>query len=181
MDRMPISPTAPPAPALSQLKHWLAIRSPDEDAPLAALIAAALEACEAFTGLVPLIAEYEALLPASGAWQRVPARPVHAITGVEAIPAEGAQRVLAGEAYEIELDADGSGRVRLLRQGDAGRIAVRFTAGLAGEWAALPASLAHGIIRHAAALYRQRDAGEDSPAPAPAIAALWRPYRQVRL
>ena len=51
---------------------------------------------------------------------------------------------------------------------------------LPGDWAAVPPALGEGIIRFAAHLYRTRvDAGDTVP-PA-AVAALWRPYRALRL
>ena len=48
------------------------------------------------------------------------------------------------------------------------------------DWAGLPSALAEGIVRFAAWQYRERDGGVDRPPPA-AIAALWRPYRTLRL
>lgn len=49
-----------------------------------------------------------------------------------------------------------------------------------GDWAAVPPSLTEGIIRFAAHLYRTRDESGD-PTPPAAVAALWRPYRALRL
>ena len=48
------------------------------------------------------------------------------------------------------------------------------------DWNALPTALAEGIVRFAAWLYRERDGAVDRPPPA-AVAALWRPYRAMRL
>lgn len=48
------------------------------------------------------------------------------------------------------------------------------------DWNALPTALAEGIVRFAAWLYRERDGAADRPPPA-AVAALWRPYRTMRL
>jgi len=175
--------TAPElAGALGELKAWLAISSSAEDDALTAQLKAALEICEAFTGLMPLEAECEELLPASTAsWQFLVTRPVMAVTLVEGIPADGPRFALAADAHAIELDADGGARVRILRQGAAGRIAVTFTAGLAEEWADLPEALRQGAIRLAAHQYRSRDGEDDSPSPPAAIAALWRPWRRYRL
>lgn len=168
--------------ALGELKAWLAISSSAEDAALTAQLRAALEICEAFTGLLPLETECEELLPATPAsWQMLDTRPVLAITLAEGIPADGPRYALAADAYAIELDADGGARFRLLRQGAAGRIAVTFTAGLAGEWAELPDALRQGAIRLAAHQYRSRDGEDDGASPPAAIAALWRPWRRWRL
>ena len=166
--------------ALDDLKRWLAISSGAEDAALGGLLGAALEACEGFTGLLPLAAECEEVLPARTGWHALATRPVAAITQIEGIPAEGPRFALAVDAYAIDLGAEGSGRVRTIRQGAAGRIAVRFTAGLAPQWSALPESLRHGTIRLAAELHRARDGAQDATPPA-AVAALWRPWRRMRL
>jgi uncharacterized phiE125 gp8 family phage protein len=168
------------AGALADLKQWLAITGAGEDDALTALLGAALDTCEAFTGAMPLAAGCEEVHPAHREWLALAARPVQAIAGIEGIPAEGPRFALAPDAYEIELDADGTGRVRLLRQGAAGRIAVRFDAGLAPGWSALPESLRHGVIRLAAELHRARD-GATTGTPPAAVAALWRPWRRMRL
>ena len=180
MQRTTPTPPELPAAALDELKQWLAIRSSADDAALTGLLRTALEMCEAFTGTMPLACTCEELLPASGEWQTLATRPVQAITGVEAIPAEGARYVLALDAYAIDLAADGAGLVRVTRQGTAGRIAVRFTAGLAPAWEVLPEGLRHGVVRLAAHHWRLRDSGADAGPPA-AVAALWRPWRRVRL
>lgn len=47
-------------------------------------------------------------------------------------------------------------------------------------WADLAPALREGIIRFAAHLYRDREAASASEPPA-AVAALWRPWRELRL
>lgn len=180
MKRVIAVPAVLAGAALGELKQWLAIRGDAEDASLTALLRSSLETCEGFVGAMPLAATCEEVLSASREWQRLATRPVHAIESVEAIPAEGVRYALAPDAYEIELDADGGGRVRLIRQGNAGRVAVRFTAGLAYGWDTLPDGMRHGIVRLSAHLYRQRD-GEAATAPPAAVAALWRPWRRLRV
>jgi uncharacterized phiE125 gp8 family phage protein len=71
--------------------------------------------------------------------------------------------------------------VRIARQGAAGRVAVRFVAGLAPDWAGLPDALRHGVVRLAAEAYRQRDDPGPAPQPPSAVAALWRPWRRMRV
>ena len=177
-----LTPAALPGAALDELKSWLAISSAADDAALSALLKTALELCEGFTGQMVLEAECEELLPAApGRWLALSTRPVLSISLAEGIPAESPRFALAANAYAIELDADGGARFRLIRQGAAGRIAVRFTAGLADEWAALPEAIRHGVIRLAAHLYRQRDEGNASGAPPAVVAALWRPWRRMHL
>lgn len=170
----------PPA-ALAELKDWLGISTAQDDVPLAGLLRAALELCEDFTGRMPLLGTCEEVLCTSGDWQRLATRPVQAITLVEGIPAEGPRFTLASTAYELDLDADGGGAVRVLAQGSAGRIAVRFTAGIASDWASLPETLRHGVIRLAAHQHRAREGDTAAPLPPAAVAALWRPWRRMRL
>ena len=167
--------------ALDELKDWLAISTASEDAFLTALLRAALETCEAFTGQMPLEATVEEIHPGDTGWRGLVTRPVQAVTGIEGIPAEGARFALSPEDYLVDLDADGGAHVRLLRQGAAGRVAVRFVAGIAPDWASLPESLRHGIVRLAADAYRRRDSEPSAAHPPSAIAALWRPWRRMRL
>lgn len=54
---------------------------------------------------------------------------------------------------------------------------VHLTAGLADDWASLPDALRQGIVRLTAHLFAERDMGE----PPAIVAALWRPYRRMRL
>lgn len=167
--------------ALAELKDWLGISTTGEDNSLTSQLRAALETCEAFTGTMPIEAECEEVLPVTSEWQCLEARPVLAMTNVEGIPAEGLRFTLPADAYALEFRADGTGWVRVLNPGIAGRVAVRFTAGLAPNWASLPDGLRHGIVRLAAHQYRQRDNGEKGPVPPAAVAALWRPWRGLRL
>ena len=95
------------AGALADLKQWLAITGAGEDDALTALLGAALDTCEAFTGAMPLAAGCEEVHPAHREWLALAARPVQAIAGIAGIPAEGPRFALAPDAYEIELDADG--------------------------------------------------------------------------
>lgn len=180
MQRTIVVPADLPGAALDELKQWLGVRSSTDDPALAALLRSALETCEAFTGAMPLGATCEEILSASGEWQSLATRPVIAITSVEAIPAEGARYLLTPDAFEIDIAADGTGRVRVVRQGSAGRVAVRFTAGLAPAWELLPDALRHGIVRLAAHHWRSRESAEE-PAPPASVAALWRPWRRMRL
>ncbi len=103
------------------------------------------------------------------------------ITGIEGIPAEGARFALPVANYAIELDADGGGRVLVSNPGAAGRVAVRFTAGLAADWTSLPEALRHGVLRLAAFQYRSREDDGAASMPPAAVAALWRPWRRLRL
>lgn len=181
MKRAIVVPAILASAALDELKDWLAITTPRDDAELTLLLRAALEMCEAFTGQMPLAAQCEETLPASSCWQALATRPVQAIAGIDGLADDGARSALAPDAYTIDLTADGGGLVRLVQSAALDRIVVRFTAGLAAEWADLPDGLRHGVIRLAAHHYRQRDLDTVSPVPPAAVAALWRPWRMLRL
>jgi uncharacterized phiE125 gp8 family phage protein len=181
MKRAIVVPPALAPAALGELKDWLAITTATDDAALTALLLAALEMCEAFTGQMPLEATCEELLPADTCWRALQTRPVQSLTGVEGIPPEGARFAFAAGDYAVDLDADGGAHVRVINRGIAGRIAVSFVAGLASDWTGLPDGLRHGIIRLAADAYRRRDGDGAGAQPPAAVAALWRPWRRMRL
>ena len=181
MQRTIVTPAALAPAALAELKQWLGVTTTADDAPLGVLLAAACEICEAFTGMMPLEAVCEEVLPLAAGWQCLATRPVQAVMVVEGIPPSGERVAMPAHTYDIELDADGGGRVRVIAPGDATRIAVRFTAGLAPQWSALPDGLRHGVMRLAAHQHRTRDGDEAAPLPPAAVAALWRPWRRMRL
>lgn len=180
MQRTIVTPAELPGAALDELKQWLAIRTAADDAALTALLRTALEMCEAFTGAMPIACGCEEVLPASGDWQTLATRPVQSISSVEGVAADGARYPLTPDSHAIELEADGAGLVRITSQASTSRVAVRFTAGLAPAWELLPEALRHGVVRLAAHHWRMRDSAADSGPPA-AVAALWRPWRRMRL
>lgn len=167
--------------ALDELKNWLAISIPQDDVSLTALLSSAAEMCEAFTRQMPLEVQAEEMLPATHDWQCLSTHPVQAITSVEQVLADGTRTPLGSGSHAIDLTADGGARVRLLSPSASGRIAVQFTAGIAPSWASLPEGLRHGIIRLAAHNYRQRDLDAAKAVPPAAVAALWSPWRRLRL
>jgi uncharacterized phiE125 gp8 family phage protein len=172
----------PPAPAaaLGEVKAFLRVGHDGEDALIGALIAAASETCEQFTGRALLPRDLLETLPASAAWTRLGAAPVRAIAGVEALDAAGEGEALPADAYAIDIDAAGDGWVRVLRADGARRVRVSYSAGMAAEPEGLPEALRHGIVRLAAHLYTVRD-GAGKEAPPAAVTALWRPWRRLRL
>lgn len=181
MKRAILTPTTLPPPALAELKQWLGITTGTDDAPLTALLAAALETCEAFTGVLPIEATCEELLPACAGWHTLATRPVLAITAVETVVTNGIRIPLPCCSWDSDLGADGTGRVRSALSGAESCIAVRFTAGLAPGWEALPEGLRHGVVRLAAHQHRTRDEAGAAPLPPASVAALWRPWRRMRL
>jgi uncharacterized phiE125 gp8 family phage protein len=181
MKRAMIVPPVLADAALAELKDWLAITTTRDDAALTALLRAALDTCEAFTGLMPLESTCEEVLRSTYDWQGIAASPVIAITGVEQRATDGTHISLPVDRYLIDITAQGCGRVRLTRAIAETRVVVRFDAGLSPDWASLPEGLRHGVIRLAAHQYRDRDTGEADHAPPRAVAALWQPWRRMRL
>jgi uncharacterized phiE125 gp8 family phage protein len=181
MQRAIITPYSLAPAALAELKDWLGISVSADDAALTTLLRTSLDLCESFTGTMPLVQTCEEILPITSVWQELTTRPAQAITAVQGIPAEGARFTLPVSDYALDLTADGAGRVRVISQGAAGRIAVRFSAGLAADWTALPEALRHGVLRLAAHQYRNREGDGAGPLPPAAVAALWRPWRRLRV
>lgn len=181
MMRAIVTPPVLPGEALAELRQWLGITTLREDAPLTALLRAALEVCEGFTGMTPLMLTGEEMLGSVTSWQALSTRPVQSIEAVYEVAANGTRSLLAPDRYAIELDPDGSGKVLLFDAPPGERFAVRFTAGLAATWAAMPEALRHGVIRLAAHQHRERESSGAGALPPASVAALWRPYRRMRL
>jgi uncharacterized phiE125 gp8 family phage protein len=181
MKRVLITPVDPPPAALAELKEWLAITTGSDDASLTDLLRAGIETCEAFTGILPIRATCEEIVSAGTAWQKLATAPVHAITLIEALSDSGVRSALSAASYAVELDTDGGGRVRLAGLASAGRLVATFTAGLAPDWTSLPEALRHGIVRIAAHQYREREGSGAGALPPASVAALWRPWRRLRL
>jgi uncharacterized phiE125 gp8 family phage protein len=172
-----------PPEAAAAAKGFLRVERADEDALIDALVAAAAEQCEAFTGRTLLARGFTETLEGGRAWRRLSRIPVRAIASVEAVPDEGPAQALAADSYAIDIDAGGDGWVRLTAPGDIRRIRIGYQAGLAAGWEDLPAALRHGMIRLAAYFYTDRTAGSGrgQSEPPAAVTALWRPFRRLRL
>lgn len=166
--------------ARDTVKAYARIEQSAEDSLISGFCRTVLELCEAFCGRVTLAREAVEILPASGEWRRLGAQPVRAIGTVEGLPADGAAFTLSTDAYAIDIDTKGVGWVRVSRPGAAGRVRVTYEAGLTAAWEALPDPIQQGAIRLAVHLYTHRDDSREGAPPA-AVAALWRPWRRVKL
>jgi uncharacterized phiE125 gp8 family phage protein len=175
-----------PADALAEAKALLRAGDAGEDALIGAMLASAAALCERFTGQALIARGFRETLAGgvaearrSHGWRRLSRTPVRSIGAVERLGVDGAAVALAPADFAIDIDANGDGWVRTARQG--GRLRVSFDAGTAADWAGVPAPLRQGILRLAAHLYTFRtDAGAQAEPPA-AVAALWRPWRRLRL
>lgn len=181
MNRTIISPAALVPEALDELKQWLAITTTRDDAALNALLRSSLDACEGFTRQMPLESECEEVLPATRGWHEIATSPVQTITSLASVGVDGVQTGIDPGHYLFDITASGCGRVNLLRAPPESRMVIRFTAGLAPDWASLPEGVRHGLIRLAAHAYRERNEGSADRSPPTAIAALWQPWRWMRI
>ena len=168
-----------PAEALAEAKAFVRIEHGGEDGLIEGLLRTSAELCERFTGLVTLARTFDEVLPVKSGWQRLGRSPVRAITGVEGLDEASEAVPLAPEAYQIDIDADGGGWLRVISAGEDDRVRVGYEAGLAAGWADLPEPLRHGIVRLAGHLHAHRtDAAAQPPA---AVTALWRPWRRLTI
>lgn len=170
----------PLAAALTEARSYLRLEGGGDDAVLAAAMRSATALCEAFTGLALITRPVQEMLPVRSDWQRLGRTPVLAITAVEGVPAEGSLFALPIASYAVDIDAAGDGWIRISQPGAAGRVRISYTAGLAAEPGRVPEPLRLGIIQLAGHLLRERDRESGSEPPA-SIAALWRPWRRLRL
>lgn len=180
MQRIIVQPPVTGDAALAELKHWLGITRPDEDATLTGLLETSLAICEAFTGKAPLRQVVEEIIPLGSAWQELVSRPVRGLTGAALIADDGSREPLSEPGYAIELRAAGNACVRLQQPLDGRAVALQLDVGIADDWAGLPAPLRQGAIRLAAHYFRDRDSKASAVPPA-SVTALWRPWRSVRL
>ncbi len=180
MQRTVITPADLSGDALDELKGWLGISRLQEDAQLIGLLGTSASLCEAFTGQAPLQQTFEERIPAASGQHRLQTRPVQSLLSVEAMADDGSRAPLAETAYSFELDPSREACVALHETSGANTVVVSLRAGIAPDWASLPAPLRHGMIRLAAFHFRDREVEEDAIPPA-SVAALWRPWRLVRL
>ncbi|APG63243.1 hypothetical protein LPB140_11105 [Sphingorhabdus lutea] len=147
------------ASALHELKGDLRISISDEDALLMGHIRTAMDICEKFISARLLLRRGRVEMPICSGWQMIKQRPIISI-------------------YDVE------GKILVMTAGAAGRIRAYFDVGCHAHWDDIDAPLRMGILRLAAFLYRQNNgdiANENMGEIPPVIAALWRPYRAMRL
>ncbi len=156
------------AGAVAAVKAYLRIEGEgaraDETGTLTRAAESAVMLAEAYLGRVLIARDFVQVIGGEGDWVRLAASPVSAVTGVP-----------VGDGYAVDLEEDGTAKVRT--PAGSARIAVSYRAGTAADWGAVPGAVAQGIVMLAAHLYEDRS---DAVPPA-AVAALWRPWRRMRL
>lgn len=159
------------AAAIAAVKARLRVAVADEDALIAAFAETALGLAEQVIGQATIMRAMAQELSGGGGWQQLAARPVTAIGDV----LDRAGQPLSLGSYAIDVDADGLGWIRL----PAGaQVDVRFSAGIAADWGALPAAIRDGAAMLAAHLFDDRTGAQPIPV---AVTALWRPFRVIQL
>lgn len=174
-------PAAALAAARQAVKQFARIAQDEEDAVIDGLAATAILLCESFCRQVLIQRAAEETIAAAPTWTALAARPVRLIGSVEGVPAEGAPFPMPVPDYGIDIAGDGGGWVRVTRPGAAGRIRVRYEAGMAPGWEQLPAPVTQGVVRLALHLFVHREDGAAAAVPPAAVAALWRPWQRQRL
>ncbi len=119
-----IAKGGPLAVPLDDLKSYLKIGLGDEDALLTDLIYSASEAVERFLGQLIIARSVEEIISAHRGWHKLAIRPVRSISGLTGLPADGPEFALPVDSYAIDIDAGGTGWVRVLNPGSAGRVRV---------------------------------------------------------
>lgn len=159
-----------------------------QDETLISFLRAAIAAIEARTG--------KALLERTWAWtihgwhneegEAFPVAPVGAISQILRTDGDGEDEVLALSLVRFEADMH---RPLLRPRGTflpgvptGGSVTVRFSAGIAGDWAGLPADLRHAVLMLATHYYEYRDDTALSDGCMPfGVTSLIQRYRPTRL
>ncbi|APZ99063.1 hypothetical protein BWQ93_11600 [Sphingopyxis sp. QXT-31] len=167
---------------VAEAKAWLRLGAGQDDAVVAGLIRSAADLCEAFTGQMLIARAVTEEMPVAAGWIRLIKRPVVAVEAVTGLVG-GAETALAGDAWRCEIDRDGAARVRIDAPGDATHVRMTYRAGLASEVNGVPEAIRQGLARMIQHLHEARSEarGEFGCAPPAIVAALWQPWRRVRL
>ncbi|GGH13884.1 hypothetical protein GCM10007036_12790 [Alsobacter metallidurans] len=174
---------------LAELKDWLKIDVADEDALLAAAIAAARLGVEAASGRKLVTQTWRLVL---NAWPpsplSLPVTPVQAVSAIRVFNAANVATTVATAVYQFS-GAFNPPQLALLGAVPApgrplGGIEIDMTAGYGAAAATVPEALRMAVRLFAAHLYENRGDGAPGVAPTPmpaAVAALVAPYRRARL
>jgi uncharacterized phiE125 gp8 family phage protein len=175
-----IEPAVLAPTALIEAKALLRLETVDEEALLAAQLRTALELAEDFTGTVWLAATYRE----KRAVRReiiLHKRPFQQLTGLRLLYANGSDVVLDPTKQTTQVSDYGEAMLTMGSSLLDGRdVVLTYKAGAYSDWSYLPEPLRMGVLRMAAHLFTWRDDAMSVGVPG-AVAALWRPYKQLKL
>lgn len=169
-----------PSDLISEVKDFLRLDHDQDDAAISDLLVSAVLLCENFTRQLLIARTVTEILPVRNIWQRLSQLPVQVIGTAEDLASDGTATDLPVEDYAIDIDSEAYGWLRLTSGAALSRLRVTYVAGLAEDWADIPASLRQGIVRMAGYLYANRDDPE-AEGPPHAVTALWQPHRRIRI
>ena len=198
----------PVSPA--EAKDHLRLDSGIEDAYLGALITAARQACETFTGRSLVTQSWKLTLDRwpqnydhdvwwdgtrQGSFDLVasvkrtldvPRGPLQSVTSLTVFGSDGDSTLIDPSVYIVAPGLDGrialkAGQVWPLVTAPVGAVEIVFVAGFGASWNDVPAALRHGMLLLAAQLYENREAFAEQDRLPNAVLSLWRPWRKVRL
>lgn len=159
-----------------------------QDEVLEGFLRAAMAAIEARTGKVLIAREFMLELPgwAGASVQPLPLAPVVEVAGVTVLDRAGGVREVDPARWRLERDMQ---RPCLCANGGllpgvptGGRVVVRFRAGMAADWAGLPADLAQAVLLLAAHYYEYRqDTGLSGGCMPFGVTSLIERYRALRV
>ena len=174
-----ITPPPVPASALIELKALLRLETVEEEALLAALLRAALDQAESFTGTVWLRGVYQESRNAVRSIILCK-RPFVQLVLAETETAQGVRLPVDTAKISIQCSDHGEAMLSIaLPMDNVLRLHLRYDAGTSDDWNLLPEALRAGLLRHAAWLFQHRDSGRVEIMPD--VAALWLPFKQLRL
>jgi len=184
---LPLTGPAEEPLTLAEARDFLRLDSAEEDAILAACIMAARQACESFTGRSLITQSWQLYLDQ---WPTgpipLPRPPLQAVTGIKVFAADGTETVLQTDDFWIDAAA-APGRLMarsatvLPQPGRRlGGIEITYSAGYGDSWNDVPQAIRQGLLMAVANFYENRLVETSGGLPLP-IAALWQPYRVVRL
>jgi uncharacterized phiE125 gp8 family phage protein len=175
-----LEPALLAATALIEAKALLRLETVDEEALLATQLRTALDMAEDFTGSVWLAATYRE----KRALRReiiLRKRPFVQLTALRVLYANGSEVALDPALQDAQTSDHGEALLRLPDSVLDGRdVVISYRAGGFADWTNLPDGLRMGVLRMAAHLFAWRD-DAGAPGVPSAVAALWRPYKQLRL
>jgi uncharacterized phiE125 gp8 family phage protein len=162
---------------LAEARDWLRLGPGSEDAQVAALIRAAANMCEAFTG--QLLIEREVVEErAAAAMLRLGKQPVAGVDDVLVLGGPGAPAALATDQWAAVPLAEGAMAVRLPILAEGRRVRVRYRAGLVQEGHEVPSALRQGLLR---LVQHWHFGGQDDVTMPAIVTALWTPWRRTGL